>query len=274
MALRKRFLQTKLFWASIICGALLLFFLFQPRFLVDPFRVVFGTITAPVQHLFSFVGFEIRDSFGFFDSIGELKDENERLEKENIRLSANNARLLEIEKENEELRRSLELLPRKDYELVSAEVIGRDVSGVGNWITIDQGSAQGIQKGMSVIVEAGVLVGTVEDVFPSSARVMLLTNPESVVNGIANETGALGIIQGEHGLGLVYDMVRQTDTLKPSDTIVTSGLGGNIPKGLLVGTLQEPRYSEDRLFQKASIVSPVRTEKLRYIFVIKKIIEP
>ena len=273
MALRRRFTQTKLFWALILCGALLLVIFFQPRFLIDPLRVVFSTVSWPVQKVFSFVGFETRDTFGFFGSVGDLKKENERLEKENIRLAAETAKLLEVGKENKELRRSLDLLPRDTYDLQSAEVIGRDISGVGNWLTIDQGAAQGIRKGMPAIVEAGVLVGKIEDVFPNSSRVMLLTNPESVVNGIANETGAQGIIKGEHGLGLIYDMVRQTDTLKSGDTLVTSGLGGDVPKGLLVGTLQEPRYSEDRLFQRASIISPIRFENLRYIFVVKNTLQ-
>lgn len=269
MALRKNFTQTKLFWALVIFGAMLFLIFFPPKVVADPLRAAFTTVSWPVAKVFAFVGFEVKDTFSFFSSIGEMKGQNESLEKEVIRLSAERASLLEAKKENEELRRALELLPREDYDLEPAEVMGRDVSGVGNWLTIDQGSSQGIRKGMPAIVEAGVLVGKVEEVFPNSSRVMLLTNPESVVNGMANDTGAQGIIKGEHGLGLIYDMVRQSDTLKNGDTLITSGLGGDIPKGLLVGTLQEPRFSEDRLFQRASIVSPVRFERLRYVFIIK-----
>lgn len=274
MALRRKFSQTKLFRALIVFGILSLFVFFAPRFVMEPLRTVAATISWPIEQLFSSFAFEIGDTFHFFTSIGELKGENERLEKEYLRLSAENAKLSDTLKENEELRRELGLLPRDAYVLKAAEVIGRDVSGLGSELSIDQGTLQGIEKGMPVIVEAGALIGRVAEVFPSSARVMLLSNPNSLISGVAVDTDASGIVKGEYGLGLLFDMVLQADTLTSGDTVVTSGLGGDIPKGLLVGTIQEPRFSGDRLFRQASIVSPVKFDKLRYVFIIQSVSKP
>lgn len=268
MAVRRRFTQTKLFRALIVFLILWGVGLVLPKSVTAPVRTVVATVTFPIEKVFSVLAFEVRDFFGFFGSIGELKGENERLEKERVRLLAENAKFTDIMKENEELRRELELLPRENYRLKGVEVIGRDVSGLGNWLTVDQGSLQDVRVGMSVIAEGGVLVGEVAETFPGSARVRLLSNPESLVNGIAVDTEAKGIVKGEHGLGLLFDMVLQADTLKSGDQVVTSGLGGRMPQGLLIGTIQETGFSDDRLFQRAVVVSPIKSDRLRYVFII------
>ncbi len=265
---QKRFLRTKFFTALVVSVVVIASVFWLPRPLTDPIRKSILLVAFPFEKAFSVAAFETADTFRFFSSIGNLKNENERLEKERLRLSAENARLIDIGKENEELRSELGLLPREQYELKAASVIGRDAGGLGNWLSIDQGALQGIVSGMPVIVDAGILVGRVSDVSASSSRVMLLSNPESIVNGSETGTEASGIVKGEHGLGLLFDMVLQTDVLKEGDSVVTSGLGGVFPKGLLIGTIQEPRFSEDRLFQQASLVSPIEIDRLRYVFVI------
>jgi rod shape-determining protein MreC len=65
-------------------------------------------------------------------------------------------------------------------------------------------------------------------------------------------------------------MILQTDTIKIGDNIVTSGVGGGIPRGLYVGTVQEVHDSDDHLFQQAVIVSPLQVSKLQIVFIIKK----
>src|SRR5688572_18448064 len=107
MALRRKFTQTKLFRALLVLAVLFLLMLFSPRFLIDPIRTLFVTIASPVQNVFSGVAFGIRDSFGFLSSIGELKGENERLEKERLELLSQNAALKELTAENEILRREI-----------------------------------------------------------------------------------------------------------------------------------------------------------------------
>ncbi|MEI8096923.1 MAG: rod shape-determining protein MreC, partial [Candidatus Moraniibacteriota bacterium] len=215
------------------------------------------------------VAFEINDTYRFFSSVGELKSENERLEKERLQLLVENARYSDVSKENDELRKEIGLLPRDKFLLKAAIVIGRDVSGMGNWLSVDQGSLDGIREGMSVIVGNGILIGKIVEVFPSSSRIMLLSNPESLISGVALDTEARGIVRGEYGLGFLLDMVLQTDMLKVGDSIVTSGLGGDVPRGLLIGTLQDSHLSSDRLFQQASVISPVRFDRLQYVFVIQ-----
>lgn len=243
--------------------------IFQPRFIMEPLRTVLATVAWPVQGVFSVVAFEARETFGFFSSIGDLKQENTRLIGENIRLLGDIEKWRSVAQENEELRREVGLLPREKFDLQAAEVIGRDAAGLGNWLTVDQGSVSGIRPGMAVIVYDNVLVGRVMEVFPKSARVMLLSHPDSLVSAVTVTNRSQGIVKGEYGLGLLLDMVLQDATLETGDRLLSSGLGGGFPKDLLVGTLQDPRPSVDHLYQRASVVAPVPYESLRYIFIIK-----
>lgn len=234
-----------------------------------PLRAILATVSWPVQGVLSSLAFEIRDGAHFLTSIGELKRENERLSQDAIRLMAENTKWQVVAQENEELRQELELLPRETFHLKAAQVIGRDTAGSGNWLTVDQGALQGIERGMPVIVYGSVLIGRVAEVFSESSRIMLLTHPDSVVSGVTTPGRAQGIVKGEYGLGILFDMVLQDMTLQSSDRLVTSGLGGELPKDLFIGTLQAVRLSSDHLYQQASVISPVNFSALHYVFIIK-----
>lgn len=278
MALRRKFTQTKFFKAMVAAVIIGLFMAFPPRFLSDPLRTLFAMVMWPIGKAASFVSFEASDTARFFSSIGTMKDENTRLEKERLVLLAENARLADLVKDDETLRNELGLLPRGTFALAAASVIGReDADGSGHALIIDRGSLSGIAEGMPVIVSggktaagaaSGVLVGRVDQVFPASARVMLVSDPESRINAIVPDTDARGIVKGEHSLGAMLDMVLQADAIRAGDTVVTSGLGGDMPEGLLIGTLQDPSFSPDRLFRRAAVVFPVSHDRLRYVFVI------
>jgi rod shape-determining protein MreC len=265
----KRFTSTKLFkvvWIAALFAALVAI---NPAGIMQPIRGFFIGALLPFQKVaysFSLAAENVKD---FVGSVGELKKENEDLFKKNQDLLAENASLHDLQNENTMLRSQLDLLPRGQYDLVSATITSQDPNGLGNWMTIDKGSADGITAGMPVIFSKGILIGRIHDVYNNSSSVMLLTNPKSTVNVITTQSQAKGVARGEYGLGLMLDMILQTDTLQGGDTIVTSGMGGDIPKGLFVGTLQDVHPSDDHLFQQATINEPLQVSKLQIVFVIR-----
>jgi rod shape-determining protein MreC len=134
---------------------------------------------------------------------------------------------------------------------------------------IDKGSAAGIAVGMPVIVSEGILVGKVEEVSDYSAKISLLTNSSSIVNAVDLNTEAKGVVRGEYGLGIILDLVSQADVLNEGDDVITSGLGGNYPRGLLIGRIQEFGFTADKLFQQAVIMPKVKYSELQMVAVIK-----
>ena len=209
------------------------------------------------------------DFFHFLGSIGELKSENEKLLQENGGLLAKNALLKDTESENKLLRQELSLLPRKNYDLEGSFVIAQDPQGLGNYLLIDKGENNGLKAGMPIIISNGILAGKITDVYPTSAKVALISGKNSAVNAEIEDSGAKGIVRGAYGLGLVMDMISQSEVVKEGDTVITSGLGGDMPRGLYVGKIKEAGQSADKLFQQASLTSPVDFSSLRVVFAVK-----
>jgi len=250
----------------VVCFGLIFF---NPGGFFSPLRALVLKLAYPFQKTFYLVGQSTERYLSLAGSFWEVKKENDRLIKENYFLQSENSNLKEQKKENELLRNQLKLAPREKFNLEAGFVIGQDPQGLGNWIMIDKGKNVGIQTGMSVIISQGILVGRVEEVFADSARIILLSHAESAVNAFDLETGAKGVLKGEYGLGVILDLVSQKEVLNVGDTVLSSGLGGNFPKGLLLGKIQEVRVSADKLFQQAVVNPGAKLQSLEVVFVIK-----
>jgi rod shape-determining protein MreC len=265
----KNYFSSKPFKLIFILAACGLLVFLNPSGIFAPVRNIFATIFYPFEKIFYMSSRKLADSGEFLGSISKLRSENERLIREKNFLSSQLAALTDEKKENENLRRELDLLPRKKYDLEAAFIIGQDPQKMGSWLIIDKGSTDGVFQGMPAIVSEGIIVGKIGEVSLKSSKVNLLTNSLSSVNAADLNTGAKGIIRGEFGLGVIFDMVAQTDVLNVDDQIVTSGLGGDIPRGLLVGKIQEIRSTQDKLFQQALVIPQVKYSGLEQVFVIK-----
>jgi rod shape-determining protein MreC len=266
----RKLISQKLIKLFAILAVCILLIFFNPGGIVNPLRGIFFKVSYPFQKTFYLLSLKIKNTFDFLGSISELKKENEKIIRENNLLSAEIATLRDAKKQNEILREQLNLIPKGKFNLEASFVIGQDPQRFGNWLTIDKGLSSGISVGMPVIVSEGILIGRVAESHADSAKISLLTDSSSLINGLDVETDAKGIIRGEYGLGIALDLVPQTDIINVGDTIVTSGLGGNLPRGLLIGKIQEIRLSQDKLFQQAVIMTKTKYQKIDVVFVIKK----
>ncbi len=266
----KKNFSSKIIKVGFIFVMVILVMVWNPRSVFDGLGNVFFTATYPIQKIFSSSANKISFFAKTISSIGKLKSENEKLLYENISLKSDNAKLKDVSKENDILRNEIELLPKEKFDLTAVHIIGRDFYENNDWLLVDKGERDGLRKGMPVIVGKGVLIGRISQVFPYNAKIVTITNPESNINATTVETGAMGIVKSKYGLGVILDMVLQTDYLKVGDDVITSEISQNIPRGLLIGKIKEIHLSEDKLFQTAIISMPIDFSKLRFVFVIKK----
>jgi rod shape-determining protein MreC len=236
----------------------------------NPLKGFFLRIESPFLKTFKIFSGGTEGFFHFLGSIGELKSENEKLIQENRELLAKNALSKDVEGENKLLRQELDLLPRKNYDLEASFVIAQDPQGLGNFLLIDKGEKNGLKVGMPIIISNGILVGKIIEIYPTNAKIVLISDKNSAVNVEIEDSGAKGILRGVYGLGLVMDMISQSEMVKEGDTVITSGLGGDMPRGLFVGKIKESGQSADKLFQQASLISPVDFPSLRVVFAVKK----
>ncbi len=138
--------------------------------------------------------------------------------------------------ESERLQGLLNLKETYKIDGVTGRVIGRNSDSWNQAITIDVGSDQGVEMGLTVMGPSGV-VGQVISVNPGSSDVRLLTDPKSGAAAMIQSTRADGIIRGSLSGTLYLENVDADIEVKQGDVVLTSGLGGSYTKGLLIGTV-------------------------------------
>jgi rod shape-determining protein MreC len=254
---------------SIVFALLILIFV-SFRGVDNPLKGFVLGASSPFLKTFRIFSGGIADLFNFLGSIGDLKSDNEKLIQENQELLAENARRKDIEKENGILREEFGLAPKKKFDLEASFVIAQDPQGLGNYIIVDKGNDKGIRVGMPAVVSSGILIGRVSDVFSNTAKITLITDPVSAINAEVQGSSSKGIVNGEYGLGIKMNMISQAQEIKEGDAVVTSGLGGEMPRGLVIGNISWIDQSKDKLFQEASILPEANFSDLRIVFLVTK----
>jgi rod shape-determining protein MreC len=195
-------------------------------------------------------------------TVGGYKADNERLRNRILELEMERNRFLEAEATNQQLRQILDFRSQLPTESITASIIANSASNWFQSCSIDKGSADGVRKGMSVVTPLGV-VGRVIDVAARSAKVLLLTDPNSGIDVMVQRTRARGIVSGSLENGTVLKYVKRTEDIQVGDRLITSGLDGVFLKGVMVGTISKVRKESLGLFQVIEVmpaVNPARTE--------------
>jgi rod shape-determining protein MreC len=254
---------------ALIALAIVIFVMnIVPAPVFRPVQYALAFVAEPFQNFVSWMAFEFRDAFTLIASVSDLKGENESMHRRILGLEAELAELKETRAENVALRQELGLPVVPGRKPVAAEVIARDTHGVFARLRINRGDLDGIHTGLPVVTAGNVFIGRVAEVFPSSAEIELLSSPESTAPAVVAGTSVQGVVRGDHGLGLIFDMALSDEALREGDPVLTSALGDTIPRGLLIGHIRGVRPSLDRLFQQANIVAPVTYGRLRFVTVL------
>ncbi len=227
---------------------------------------------SPVQGFASRAGTSTADFFQGLFAFKRLQEENRVLRQEMATRENLRYQVLELQKENARLREMLDFTERSEYELLPAEVIARDPSNWFETITINRGSAHGITKDMAVITSQG-LVGNILKVSKSSSRVLLLTDSRRAVSALvvrSREPGDIGIVEGFSGdnFSLRMSNLPPEANIQPGDSVISSGLGGVFPKGLMIGTILETGLDQYGLLQQALILPSVDFNRLEEVFIV------
>ncbi len=208
------------------------------------------------------------DFFTLPRDVTELLQRNAELENEVSNLQSQVIQLQEQLRETEVLYSLLDFArARPQDQYIAAAVIGQDPSPFLHYVIIDRGSDDGIRYGMPVVTQQG-LVGRVDAVTSSAARVQLITDPGAVVNIKFQNKSENAQIQGSVTGEIMLEMVSQTISINSGEILLTSGLGGNYPTDILVGQVSEIEKTENNLFQSAIVQPVVDFNAMRAVLVI------
>jgi rod shape-determining protein MreC len=197
-----------------------------------------------------------------------LRQQNAALQNDMARLQAQVVQLQQQVAETQALAALVNFSrSNPDSSYTAASVIGRDPSPFLHYIIIDKGSNDGLRRGMPVVTDQG-LVGRVDAVISSAARVQLITDAASVINVRLEKTGREAQLIGTISGGLALDLIPQDVVIGPGDVVLTSGLGGGYPTDLIVGQVLTTRKQDSDLFQQATIQPVVDFAQLKIVLII------
>jgi rod shape-determining protein MreC len=247
----------------------LIFFLFpelQKRpmyYMMRPFAYLISTL----QNGFMGVVQGVGGAWSGYIQLTQVRKDNLGLNEELERLRDENVRLLEAKAALDRLELLLAFRTQSPYPVIAARVIGRDPTNWYRTLMIDKGERQGVRVDLGVIVPSGA-VGRVIKTTPDYAMVLLLTDRNSAVAAIVQETRDEGIVEGtEKGLARIKYLSTLSE-VKEGDQVVTSGLTGDFPKGILIGRIRQVERQEMALFHQAEVMPSVDFSKLEEVLVL------
>lgn len=230
-------------------------------------------VLGPVKKVLAKASFFVKDRLEGIPELFSLKDENRNLKRQVADLKHYKQTFEEYRQENRTLRDMLNLKQKNlDYDLEAAEVIGRDPGNWFNVILIDKGLEDGIKENMAVTADEN-LVGYVINSDKNFSKVLLITDDRSSISAMIQRTRDNGILKGTidpapPGYVKMVFLPQDANIVK-KDTVISSGLGGIIPKGIVIGEVVEVKKESYELMQYAIVKPAVDFQKLEHVFVIK-----
>ena len=267
--------------ALFVLGLLLL--VFHESGYLTPVENALHYVLDPLQRAFARV---MVDVGGVFQTVGQVRELGARVDELQAQVDAltvENVRLREYEAEVQQLRALLNFA--SEYPIsapLGADVIGREACDtfpcgevVGTepnpylrYVTINVGTLQGVEIGMPAVSGGAVLVGRVAQVGPRTAQVELLTDPDSSVAALLQTSRVTGLVVGQPDGTLHMEYIPQEENIDVGDIVLTSGLGGVMPKELVIGQVTEVEKLDYALFQTAIVRPAIDFSRLEMVLVI------
>ena len=216
-------------------------------------RTVSGLVS-PLKMAGSAVGSLGNGIMSSVDDIGADADTISELKRQNQELREMVSNLEEYRQEAQRLEELQKIKDTYSLDTLTCRVIGQSTDAWNRMITLDKGSADGIEAGMPVMGSSGV-VGQVQRVSSYSCDVRLLQDPNSGAAVKIQSSRAQGVVRGSLE-GLLYlEDVSSDVSVKVGDVVVTSGLGGSYYAGLMVGTVVRVDQGADTT-ERTIVVAP------------------
>ena len=232
----------------------------------DPFWLVSRRVILPLAEKTT-DGVKIMASpFSVIANFNALEEENKQLEAENNELRA----ALAKQKEQSHICASVteEIKSSSAFSIASvAKVTGRTPRGYRESLIVDAGKQDSIREGAAVISN-GYLVGKVKKVYDSQSEIELVTSHVSLIPAILEKSRESGLAQG--GLeGLMLIDVPTNAKVEANEKVLTSGLGGDLPSGILVGATLPVVGVRKGPFQSVKISSPINYSAIEFVSILK-----
>jgi rod shape-determining protein MreC len=210
-------------------------------------KVVY-TLSKPVEVSFNLLTHQARQLLNSYVDLRGARREADRLKEENAQLSVRMQMLKEVERENERLHKLLNFVRQVNLKFVSGHIHSADPSFLYKSVRMNRGESDGVLPGMAVVAADGA-VGVVMRTLGAYSDVLLLTDPNSNLDVIVARNRRRGMLEGSAGQGMLFKYADRGSRVIVGDEIVTSGLTGPFPRGIVVGKVTKIRVEPDGVSQ-------------------------
>lgn len=233
---------------------------------------VVGTVFAPCHYVAQKLANGIDDLFGTVSGNAQYEKEIEKLNEEIGDLRSQLVDYENLKNQNSLYKEFLELKEENpEFKFAEASVIGRDSADIYKSFTISKGSVNGVSKGDAVLW-GKYLVGIIDKVYPDYSVVKTVLDSTFNVSAYEIISGEISYVTGNAKLAREdkCKMANLSSTTKVSygSIICTAGLSGSVPKGLLIGTVDEIDDETTDISSYAVITPGVAIEDITSVFVL------
>lgn len=224
------------------------------------------TLLAPLQSWGAKVAKPFVDGYEWFKTLLSARERAAQLEAQLQELQGQAMKLEEAAEENLRLRALLDLRSQEIYpdgtDFLVARVIGKSPTRWESWVLIDKGEVDKVRVGLPVVgatplagegVAGKGLVGKVVETTAHTAKVQLITDPESSVAAKVQGSRAEGIVEGSVSGRLVMDYVDRDIPVDPKLVVITSGYGGVYPKGIPIGIVASVGEEDVNIYKEIEV---------------------
>ncbi len=199
----------------------------------------------------------------------EAREENQKLKEQVDGLNLSLAKVAEVIAENQRLRELVHMKETLEQgQMLAARVIAVGTSSVSRTVRVNVGKRDGVKLGDAVISGAG-LAGRIAAATDHYSEVQLVVDARSAVDVVIQRSRTVGIVrgQGEDDYCNIQHLMRTAD-VEPGDRVVTSGIGGALPRGILVGTITKVTSPNVGMFRGAEMDPAVKFQSLEEVLVV------
>jgi len=242
------------------------------RFFSNPLNGIFQKVFSPIEKYFWDKGQQTGSFFFYIFNAKGLCNENQFLKQQNAIFAQKNNELLGLAKENEDLKQAFGLGQKEKFSLLPCHIISKKANT--DSILIGGGSENGLSLGMPVITASGILIGSIKETNNNFSEVALITAKDfsfDVSIRIVSDppAEAVALARGEGGFGLFLNYAEKSTPIPEKSLVFTASMGGNFPKGLLVGEVESVKANPAELFQTGEIKPYLKENLFSDVFVIK-----
>lgn len=240
----------------------------------SPLVNITKTLTSPFRSAYTAVATWFNDKQNYYRNTTALEEENAAL-RQRIAQMEEDIRQAELDSdENQRLRELLELREqRRDFQLEAALITEHAVSNWTSSLSLNKGTAHGVENGDCVIDETGALVGIVREVGVNWCTVLTIVDTDTSLGAQVFRTKDLALAVGDFSLmeenRLRLEYLSAGSQLLGGDVVQTSGLGGFYPSGLVIGTVDVVQIDDSGSASYAVLIPSVEFDDLTEVFIIK-----